>query len=77
MYVFVTRDKNVQYAFKNSMIHEEVQFTLSIASHYVLHRNGNQGIPCKTLTANPQEKQAQRPIFLSPQLVKFLSLLTK
>jgi hypothetical protein len=31
------------------MIHNELQFTLSVAFHYVLHRNESLGIPCKTL----------------------------
>jgi hypothetical protein len=35
----------MQYAFKNSMILNELQFTLRIAFHYVLHRNESLGIP--------------------------------
>ena len=35
-----------QCAFKNSMIHEYLQFTLLIAIRYVLHRCENQEIRC-------------------------------
>jgi hypothetical protein len=36
-----------QIAFKNSMIHGILQFTLSIAFRYVLHRNKSRDIRCR------------------------------
>jgi hypothetical protein len=36
-----------QIAFKNSMIHGILQFTLSIAFRYVLHRNESRDIRCR------------------------------
>jgi len=41
--------REVQYAFKNLMIHGELRFTLTITFHCVLHRSESQGIPCKNL----------------------------
>lgn len=48
-----------QIAFKDSMIHGILQFTLSIAFRYVLHRNESRDIRCResfllTLPANPE-----------------------
>ena len=51
-----------QIAFKNSMIHGILQFTLSIAFRYVLHRNKSRDIrcresfPCVTKISHPHEK---------------------
>ncbi len=38
--------QRAQCAFKNSMIHENLQFTLSIAIRCALHRRENQEIHC-------------------------------
>ena len=41
-----TRRPRAQFAFKNSMVHGNLQFTLLIALRCVLHRYGSQDIRC-------------------------------
>ena len=41
-----TRRSRAQFAFKNLMVHGNLQFTLLIALRCVLHRYGSQDIRC-------------------------------
>ena len=63
----------MQDAFKDSMIHNELQFTLSVAFHYVLHRNESLGIPCKTL----QNSQNPSLFFHIPKHINIYLMLNK